>query len=826
MAYYAHRDQKTLYRLGAHLVFVAFKSAEDIIKLSNKRELLLPGIIAGFSHDFGKYTTYFQDYLLRERANPYKEHAFISALWGAFLTYKEGLPESDELSVFMAILWHHRDLGDIEEYLVSPLEMKDYYEKVLDPNKSRRLEIIERQIEDLKKHTGDVSFSLKKAAYWLKKMLNAKGIPVPSVMEQSWEGLLDEFFGSFEETYLSLYKKWKTFCRKNYQEKITKDLELDEYFKVVSLFSILINNDKLHSGRVKEVKTVDFPSDLVIVYKNKHFTFTGKHEIIKIREKIFEQAAERIRKVPLDHRFFTLTAPTGSGKTLAVINAAFILRERLKEVYGTAPKIIYALPFTSIIDQTYETMHRIFSKTVEQFSSTPSPYLLKHHHLSEVFYQDREEEDVRAFDEAMLLIESWKSEVIVTTFVQLLYTLIGNKNRMLKKFFQFNRSILIMDEVQNIPVEYWPLVIKVLKEAAEYFDLRLILMTATKPEWFSSEEAIELAGEYWDVNEYFNELSRVQLKVECGAKMIEDAVESFVYSYEKNKSYLLIFNTIKSSIKFYEELVELMPECDIYYLSTNIIPLQRAERIKRIKEELGKGKKPIVISTQVVEAGVDLDFDEVWRDIGPIDSVIQAAGRCNRNFNHPKGMVRLFELINEKGKIMAPSVYGAVHIHCARQIFLEKQEFDEREFPDLVKQFFKMVMEKKDQSKSTGLLEAMVNCRFTSSQEGVYGVNDFQLIKNRWDLVSIYVALDDKAKEVWDFYHREVLKASDRKARWEAFYKIKKDFGQYILSVPVKTLVNKVNISETIPYMSGNLVDKFYDPNTGFKLEEEDAWIY
>lgn len=822
MVYYAHREQKALYRLGAHLVFVALKSAEDIIKLPNEKELLFPGIIAGFGHDFGKYTTYFQDYLLKEQTNPYKDHAFISAIWSAFLAGKEGLKDWDELMVFMSVLWHHRDLGNIEEYLISPLEMEDYYEKALDPNKARRLEIIEQQIKDLKKHAKAVSFSLNKARQWLIKMLSAKDLPVPSVLKQNWEELLNEFFHDWKDVYLSLYKKWRKF----YREKTTKNQELNEYFKMVSLFSVLINNDKLHSGRVREVKPVDFPSNLVVIYKEKHFTPSGEPKIVNIREKVFEQAAERIRNAPLDHRFFTLTAPTGSGKTLAVINAAFILRERLKEIYGTAPKIIYALPFTSIIDQTYEVMHQIFSKTVDQFSSTPSPYLLKHHHLSEIFYQDREEEDMRAFDEAMLLIESWKSEVVVTTFVQLLHTLIGNRNRMLKKFSQLNRSILIMDEVQNIPVEYWPLVIKVLKEAAEYFDLRLILMTATRPEWFGPGEAIELAGEAQDIIGYFNELSRVRLKIEGGEKSIEDAVKIFVNNYKKDKSYLVISNTIRSSIEFYEKLTKLMPEADVYYLSTNIIPLQREERIKKIKEILRKGEKPIVISTQVVEAGVDLDFDEVWRDIGPIDSVIQAAGRCNRNFKHDKGTVKLIELINEKGEIMAPSVYGGVHIHCAKQVFSERREFDEKEFPVLVEQFFEMVREKKDQSKSMGLLEAMSYCRFTKAQNDTYGVNDFQLIKNRWDLVSIYVALDDKAEEVWDFYQREVIKASNRKARWEAFYKIKKDFGRYIISVPAKVLINKVDIGKTIPYLSRDLVDEFYDPNTGFKLKEEGAWIY
>lgn len=212
---------------------------------------------------------------------------------------------------------------------------------------------------------------------------------------------------------------------------------------------------------------------------------------------------------------------------MAVLNATLILRERLSSAYGRTPRIVYALPFTSVIDQTYHVLWEILQETVTGFSSAPSPYLLKHHHLADVFYRAVEEEDL-GFDAAMLLIESWQSEVIITTFVQLLHTLIGYRNRMLKKFNQLNHAIVIMDEVQNIPVEYWPLVTTVLKEAAKELDLRLILMTATRPEWFSQGEAAELAGEPEDVVRFFRTLNRFRLYPDLEPRTVAEAAELFL----------------------------------------------------------------------------------------------------------------------------------------------------------------------------------------------------------------------------------------------------------------------------------------------------------
>lgn len=820
MAFFAHCDceggrVKRRYRLGAHLALVAAESVASLARIPRYRGLLVLAAIVGLAHDFGKYTSYFQKYLLSGESNPYKEHAFISGLWAAYLAAREQAEPLEQLVAFMAVLWHHQDLGNLDHYLVSRHEMEDRMS--LDPDVSRRLEVLEKQVEDLRRNAEKVGASLTRAARNLSRFLRRRGLPPFPFLTQDWHQCLEEFLNSWQEVFISLYRHWRKFER--------QESSLSPYFTVVLLFSALIESDKRHSARVREVRRPEIPSHLVCVYRQQKFPGGNPEGMSALREEVFHRVAERITRAPLSQRFFTLTAPTGSGKTLAVINAAFALRQRLQDAYGFSPRIIYALPFTSIIDQTYEVLYGLMEETLPGFACAPSAYLLKHHHLAEVSYKDLEDEDARRFDEAMLLIESWQSEVVVTTFVQLLHTLIGYRNRMLKKLCHLGRAIVIMDEVQNIPVEYWPLVAEVLKGAAEELDLRLILMTATRPEWFEPGEALELAGEPDDIERYFKTLNRVRLLVESRKYRVAEAAELFAQRYDPQQSYLVVLNTIRSSVDFYRYLKELLPkETSLYYLSTNIVPAEREKRIKALRAALRRGEKPVLVSTQVVEAGVDLDFDVAWRDIGPVDAVVQVAGRCNRNFRKSKGDVYLLNLVDEKGHSPAVCVYGAIHISGARELFSSRLEFPEAEFRLLVEEFFSFIRTRKDLSASDVILRAMKALRFRGDGEEK-GVAGFQLIRDLPSHIEVFVALDPRAEEVWETYKREVVNAPDRRLRWEAFYRIKRDFSRYVLSVPAKLLAGKVDTSDPLPYIPPGLVRELYDPETGFKRVEEGVTI-
>ncbi|MCG0278824.1 MAG: CRISPR-associated helicase Cas3' [Thermanaeromonas sp.] len=816
MGYYAHKDGQRRYRLSSHLALVAARAGRQVSEASGREGLYPVAVIVGLAHDFGKYTSYFQDYLITGVSNNYKEHAFLSALWAVHLGAKQGFSHELRLLSFLAVIWHHRDLGDPEKYILPQRKIEEDW-AFLEVEDRRRLEVAQTQVEDLVRRKDQVVRSLKctarRAAYFLAR----QGLDTSFLTGLDWEELLDTFFCNWKEIYASLFPFLKQYLR--------RALDLSLYFSLLRIFGALIDADKLHAGRIRDMGREALPVEAVEIYKKA--CFKEPHDPINLlREEVYRNAATRISRFFMEYPYFTLTAPTGSGKTLAAFNASLLLRQHLEEMKGILPRIIYALPFTSIIDQNHNVFTEVLKKAIPDFISRPSPYLLKHHHLADVFYRATEEEDL-GFDEAILLIESWQSEIIITTFVQLLHTLIGYRNRMLKKFNRLNHAIVIMDEVQNIPVEYWPLVATVLKEAAKELDLRLILMTATRPEWFSPGEALELAGEQEDVARFFKALNRVKLYPDLKPRTVAEAAELFLSFYEPSKSYLVVLNTICSSIEFYNYVgAHLKSRAPLFYLSTNIIPAERERRLEELKKLLEQGVKPVLVSTQVVEAGVDLDFDEVWRDIGPIDAIVQVAGRCNRHSRKKKGVVRLVKLVDEKGNALACRVYGNIHVWGAEKVFEHRSRVEEPDFFEAVADFFQFVRERKDTSKSEGILQAMKGLRFQRDREEAdYAVRDFRLIEDRPDQVEVFVAVDEEAEGIWQRYREEVVGAPDIKSRQEAYYKIKRDFGRYMVSVPAKILLGKVDETVKPLYIPRYLVPEVYDLETGFKRVEEGMFI-
>jgi CRISPR-associated endonuclease/helicase Cas3 len=267
-----------------------------------------------------------------------------------------------------------------------------------------------------------------------------------------------------------------------------------------------------------------------------------------------------------------------------------------------------------VIDQNFD----IFQKVIEKQNQNNSNLIIKHHSSTELKYKtsDYEYDD----NQSELIIEGWNAEIICTTFVQFFQTLLSNKNSNLRRFHQLNNSIIILDEIQQIPIEYWKLIQNLLLDISKYLNLDIILATATEPSIFEENQIFRLC----DSTKYFNNLNRQKYIIELEAKTILEFCDSL--EFQEDKSYLFIMNTISAAKDLYKLLDEKL-NCKIGFLSTHIIPKQRLKRIKEIKDK----KYRVVVSTQLVEAGVDIDFDVVYRDLSPLDSIIQSAGRCNRN---------------------------------------------------------------------------------------------------------------------------------------------------------------------------------------------------
>jgi CRISPR-associated endonuclease/helicase Cas3 len=760
--------------------------------------------LVGIAHDFGKYTSFFQEYLLyNQNAESIKHHhGFISALFSAYICngkdseFGRYLP----LIAYFVVLHHHGDLYALELDVVRASELKEKDFLGVNTRWRERLKVVITQVEDIKKKQDIILSEYHNLLNNLK---------------------IEDFLDNWLEVFGNL---WKLSYRLRNEEK--EDIRLKIFVLTLYLYSLLIDADKRSAGRViKSIKRYNIPSDMVDTYRNNSpkIDTTATSGINGIRNEIYTKVTSKILKESLDNHIFTITAPTGTGKTLTSFSCALKLRERISKEKGYTPRIIYSLPFISVIEQNYEVFKDVFQHSLQaDFSRDENRYLIKHHHLADIRYKAENEE--KPIDESLLLIESWDAEVIVTTFIQLLHSIIGFKNRFLKKYHNIARSIILLDEVQNIPVEYWLLINKVFNLLTKYLDCYIILLTATRPLIFDPEEAIELLD---NAEGYFqsDELNRVRLLPDKRILSLEDFIDEFRKIYNTKNSYLIVLNTINSSINVYNEIKKLIKDQDrISYLSTNIIPKERAKRIKDIKDALKNKEKIIVVSTQVVEAGVDINLDVVVRDIGPIDSIIQVAGRCNREGKEKKGMVYVFNLKGNYG-VYSKRIYGAVHYGVACNL-LENKLVEEVEFFELINQYFESIVSKKSQKRSSNIVDAITQFRFHHPNMEEKSISGFNLIEENPGYVDVFIELNNEAKEVWSKYTQCVLKETDFKRRQESYFSIQKELNSYIISIP-KTLTRGLEqVGEYLFRLPYERYELDYDKETGFKRIEEGSLIF
>lgn len=307
---------------------------------------------------------------------------------------------------------------------------------------------------------------------------------------------------------------------------------------------------------------------------------------------------------------FTLTVPTGGGKTLS--GMAFALEHAIAH---NKKRIIVAIPYTSIIEQTAEQYRSIFGDAV-----------LEHH--SNLDPKDPGHEDSKS----RLASENWDAPIIVTTNVQLFESIFAARPSRCRKLHNLANSIIIIDEAQLIPPDFLQPILDALRLLTEHYGVTLVLSTATQPALgtrhnnFGQEILCGLDNTSEIINDVeglFSQLSRVNIRIPNLQQTVSwsDLAEEI----QQHRKVLTIVNTRKDAKKLHQ----LMPEGTIH-LSGQMCGEHRSKIIQQIKEKLQKDEDIRVISTQLVEAGVDLDFPVVYRALAGLDSIAQAAGRCNR----------------------------------------------------------------------------------------------------------------------------------------------------------------------------------------------------
>lgn len=404
------------------------------------------------------------------------------------------------------------------------------------------------------------------------------------------------------------------------------------------LFSALVDADRLNTEqhfspdktftrkKIKKVKELAS----VLNQKQNELLESKKADssiVNTIRREVYEACIKKAQSLPGIYR---LTVPTGGGKTRSGL--AFALEHA---VTNDLNRVIFALPYTSIIDQTAMDYRGIFGDDV----------FLEHH--SQIIINDDDEKMDKEKKLLSLAEENWDMPLIVTTTVQLFESLFSNHPSKCRKIHRLARSVIVLDEIQAFPMELWKPTFQVLRDLVENYGSSVVLCTATQPA-LQGGTFIELIGQkvediVLNYSDHFKLLKRVNYIQNQKSFTLDELKEEV----EKHQQILVIFNTKKKAV----ELADKLKEKGCLHLSTLLCGAHRRRIIQQIKGLLSDKGKSIVrlISTQVVEAGVDLDFPVVYREIGPLERIVQAAGRCNREGRISEGgNVVIFTLQDSK----------------------------------------------------------------------------------------------------------------------------------------------------------------------------------
>ncbi|PLV57250.1 CRISPR-associated protein [Thermotoga sp. SG1] len=708
----SHPDRK----LVDHLNGVKKRSLEKFYSLDlSWKELFGYGkdvlekfiLLVSESHDIGKGTVYFQDYLNGEKVNKsLRNHALFSAV--AFFHRSKELPEKLRLFGFEIVRKHH---GRFDDFLES------------DPNK----DVLKKQFESL-------PFDL---------------LEVYNLVDMDLSDTIEE-----------LRKTKSKFA-------LLGEKSLSDYFLIHLFMSILVSSDR-EDVVFKDETLPPLPSyekEKILAYRER---LGKKNQIDRLR---WEFQEEVLRFQPERGKIYSITAPTGIGKTLG--NLLFASHFADDDTI-----VIYALPFINIIEQTVEKIREMF-ETDDPF------FVLPFHHLSNPEYSSKYEEVED------LLINLWHSRVVVTTFVSLLESIITL--RKIPFFYKLPKAVLILDEVQAIPHEYWSAVEKTIRFLSK-MGTTVVLSTATKPSLLKDAQEV-----VFDKKIYFSRLNRTILKIE--REMSFEEYKQFIKDTLKDgKRTLIITNTIKEAEEIYDTVEGIGKVC---FLSSRVIPKHRMEIVSKINEY------DICVTTQVVEAGVDISFERVIRDIAPVDSIVQAAGRCNRHFETKKGEVIVAPVKDKRNVLFSSYVYGRFLTDTAKKILENYETLEESEFFELVERFFDHVNRfGNPDAKKIG--EALEILNFAK-------IGQFSLITPE-PTVPFVVLVDEESERVFE----EFQKFFDKKRTRESFSILKKLFRElspYIVSARVK---KDAVYPETIAGMvviPRNVLDNWYHPIKGLRVE-------
>jgi CRISPR-associated helicase Cas3/CRISPR-associated endonuclease Cas3-HD len=391
-------------------------------------------------------------------------------------------------------------------------------------------------------------------------------------------------------------------------------------FYIRMLFSCLVDADFLDTERFMKNGDVnrDIGENIYVLYEKLMLHMetlkNKKDHINQERRKVFQRC---VQMASYKKGFFSMTVPTGGGKTLS--SMAFALGHAIK---NNMNRIIYVIPYTSIIEQNA----KVFSGILGEDN------VLEHHssyRIDDDFY-----EDTNLYERMRYAEENWDIPIVVTTNVQFYESLFSNKPSKCRKLHNITNSVIILDEAQMIPTQYLKPCLAALWELVFNYNCTVLFCTATQPALNEIYNDLQITEIIESPIHLFNEFKRVEVS---NIGKIDDSELSDLLL--ESDQVLCIVNTRKHAKELYGKIQQYDGS---YHLSTLMCAAHRREILSEIKKRLSGGEICRVVSTQLIEAGVDIDFPVVYRSSAGLDSIAQSAGRCNREWKAKKGNVFVF----------------------------------------------------------------------------------------------------------------------------------------------------------------------------------------
>jgi len=564
-----------------------------------------------------------------------------------------------------------------------------------------------------------------------------------------------------------------------------RELNIKDWLNFKTAYSILITADRFDASNAGKInfETPKLDNQKLI----KYISQIPENALSKWRQEVRKETIKNVEEKVKNPGIYTLTLPTGAGKTLIGLEVASMISKRFN-----LNTIVYVLPFISIVEQNSFVAKNIFEKAQED------------HHLVDL---GKNTEEMTNLERFISSFRYWIDPVIITTFAKFWETLYSPYSNDTMNFHRLKDAIVILDEPQSLDSKFWSGFGRTLEFLSKEYGTFFILMTATQPKMANGIEIappVEIP------------YSRHIYKIVQGKKRIED-LEAFL---DFKDSGLMVFNTRKSALKAYK-LFNKKSKGKTFFLSTWIIPVERRKKLKEIKKLEMNNEPRTLFSTQVVEAGVDLDFDWAFRDIGPMDSIVQVAGRCNRNMRRSNGKITIASLINENERTFASSVYGQVLISKTEEVLSHFEEFCEKEIPKILSEYYRKVSEAISQDGPWYHIE---------KGEWGYYENLFEERRESLVFVDIDGTIEDALYELNEM-DKNIENLSKRKQIW-------KNLQNYAINVPQEYMetwnrnINGFILDDSIPAVeefqpgiwiirkSG--IGKVYMPDTGFVPPQED----